>query len=413
MLTTAILRKKNMLEILKVIKKNRLISRPEIAHETKLTSVTVSTLIGELMRNNIVGEEGYADSIGGRKAVLYSFNNSAYYVIGINMKINMITIDLFDLGANKVLKGATVHLKEGQSVEDTVSAMIRNIKKLIADSKGQFNDIIGIGVTLPGRVDYENGLVCHLTNLKNWVNIPLKSIIETETGIPTYIERDTNSHISYLKWLDITENKPNVVYCSIGEGIGAAVMIDGSVYHGDHGLAGEVGHTTINPDGPLCNCGNNGCVEVFTSNKAILEYYLEFHKESAMPDNKIIERLQGEYDEAELIDMLAKRALDGDAAADKAFSKASKYICACVVNIINTYNPSLIILECRWMRVAKKYFNETVSKIFEKTTLLGRNDMKVILNPIDDIFSQASSTIVLEQLFSDVDNNRLIGYKPV
>jgi predicted NBD/HSP70 family sugar kinase len=325
------------------------------------------------------------------------------------MKINTITIDLFDLDANKVLKGAPVHFKESQSVENTISAMLRNINKLIAESKGKFNDIIGIGVTLPGRVDYQTGLICHLTNLKKWVNIPLKGIIEAETGIPAYIERDTNSHIAYLKWLDVTENRPNVVYCSIGEGIGGAIMIDGSVYHGDHGLAGEVGHTTIDLNGPRCNCGNYGCVEVFTSNKAILGYYRENCKASSVPENEILRMFEGEYDEADVVDLLVKRAVEGDADADKAFSKASNYICASVVNIINCYNPSLIILECRWMKIAKKYFNEIVTRIFDKTTLLDRNDMKIILNPVDEIFSQASSTIVLEQLFSDVDNNRLIG----
>lgn len=409
MRTTADLRKNNMLKILKVIRNNHLITRPEIAKKTKLTGVTVSTLIGELMKNKIVVEEGLANSIGGRKAVLYRFNNSAYYIIGINMKINIITIDLFDLGANKVFKGVSVLFKEDQNVENTIAAMIRNIYKLITDTKEQFHEIIGIGITLPGRVDYENGLVCHLTNLKNWVNIPLKSIIETEFGIPTYIERDTNSHISYLKLLEITDNMTNVVYCSIGEGIGAAIMIDGNVYHGNNGLAGEVGHTTLDPDGPRCNCGNNGCVEIFTSNKAIINYYLSFHQKSAAPDNEITGALQDDYDDTELIDQLAQRALGGDIDADKAFSQASKYICACIVNIINTYNPSLIIMECKWMKTAKKYFNEIVSKIFDKTTLLNRNDMKIILNPIDDIFSQASSTIVLEKLFSDLDNNRLIG----
>lgn len=403
------LRKNNMLEILKVIKRSRLISRPEIAQQTKLTSVTVNTLIGELMKNNIVVEEGLANSIGGRKAVLYRFNESAYHIIGMNMKINIISIDLFDLGTNKVFKGTPVHLKEGQSVENIISAILRNLHKLIEDTKEEYPDIIGIGMTVPGRADYENGLVCHLPNLKNWVNIPLKSIIEAETGIPTYIERDTNSHMAYLKWQDVTENKDNVVYCSIGEGIGASVMIDGSVYHGDHGLAGEVGHTTLDPDGPKCNCGNYGCVEVFTSNKAIIDYYKAFHKESGMLDNEATHRLQDEYDEAEMIELLAVRAKSGDDAADKAFTKASKYICACMVNIINTYNPSLIILECKWMKEAKKYFNEIVTKVFEKTALLDRNDMKIILNPVDDIFSMASSTIVLEQLFSDVDNNRLIG----
>ncbi len=409
MLTTAMLRKNNMLEILKVIKKNRLITKPEIAQQTKLTTVTVNTLVSELVRKNIVAEEGYANSIGGRKPVIYRLNNDAYNIIGINLKLNTITVDLFDMSASKVSKGIVVQLKEDQSVENTISMIVRSINKILAEMNDESPKIIGIGITLPGRVDYESGLVCHLTNLTSWVNIPLKSIIEGETGIPTYIERDTNAHMAYLKWLDITENRPNVVYCSIGEGIGSAVLIDGSVYHGDHGLAGENGHNTLNPDGPRCKCGNNGCVEMYTSNKAIIENYLGFAQDAGTPDSELEETLKGDYDEADLVDMLARRALDGSEAAKKAFEKVSKYICSLMVNIINSYNPSLIILECRWMKVAKKYFNDVVARVFEKTALLNRNDMKIIHNPVDDIFGQASSTIVLEQLFSDVDNNRLIG----
>jgi predicted NBD/HSP70 family sugar kinase len=396
-----------MLEILKAIKKNRLISRPEIAQQTRLTSVTVNTLICELMKNRIVTEEGFANSVGGRKAVVYRFNASAYYIIGVSMQIKAVTIDLFDLDATKVMKGRTVHLEEGESVENIISDIIQSIQELIHNSQGQFHDIIGIGVTVPGRVDYENGVISHLTNLKGWVNIPLRDIIEREVNIPTFIERDSNSHISYLKWIDVTENRSNVVYCGIGEGIGAAVLINNSVYHGDTGLAGEVGHTTLELDGPPCNCGNFGCVEALASNKAILNYYkdlVDAQRRSAVDD-----LLQKEHDENACIPMLTQLALNGDEAADAAFSKAAKYLCACIGNIINTYNPSLIILECKWMKEARKYFNDITSKVFERNSLLDRNDVKIILNPVEDIFSRASSTIVLEHLFSDVDNNRLIG----
>jgi predicted NBD/HSP70 family sugar kinase len=399
-----------MLEILKIIKKNRIVSRPEIALQTKLTSVTVSTLIGELMKNNIVVEEGFANSIGGRKAALYRFNESAYYIIGVNMRLSNVSIDLYDLGAKMVHRGAVIHMKEGQSVENIISAIIRGIHKLIADTKDKYPETIGIGVTVPGRVDFEHGLICHLTNLKDWVNIPLKDILEAETGIRTYIERDTNSHISYLKWLDVTENRSNVVYCEVGDGIGAAVMIDGSVYRGEHGLAGEVGHTIVDLDGPLCNCGNHGCVEVFSSNKAITDQYLKNYKElNGREDEELVAQLSGDYDDNEVIDMLAHRALAGDAAADKAFTRACRYVFACMVGVVNTYNPSLIIIESQWMRTARRYFTDLVTKVFESNRLLDRKDIKIILNPVDDIYSQGCSTIILEQLFSDIDNNRLIG----
>ncbi len=409
MLTTSTIRKNNMLEVFRVIKRKRIVSRPEIAQQTNLTNVTVRKIIGELMKSNIVMEEGYAKSYGGRKALLYRLNKNACFIIGINMKINSITIDLFDLEATKVFKGNPVCLKDSQSVENTIWTLLRSIHRLIKDTAEKYHHIIGIGVTLPGRIDHEKGLVSHLTHLDNWVNIPLRDIIEAETGIPTCIERDTNSHISYLKWLDITENRPNVVYCSIGEGIGSAVMIEGSVYHGDHGLAGELGHTTLNPDGPKCSCGNYGCVELYTSNKAILNYYRENLPESGNRISDILGLLQSGNDEADIIDILAKQALGGDADADRAFAKASGYIGCYIVNIINSYNPSLIILECRWMRIVGRLFDEILRKIFESTALINMNDVKIILNPVEDIFSFASSTIVLEQLFSKVKNNRLIG----
>lgn len=408
MKTTANLRKGNLLEILRVIRMHKRITRPEIAKKTKLTSVTVSTLITELVARNIVLEEGFADSRGGRKAVVYKFNNNAYNIIGVNLSLNRLTIDIYDLEGAKIAEGISTASHIGQTVENTVSIIVKGINTIIKDTKKKKSEIIGIGVLVPGRVDYDNGIVVYLPNISNWINIPLKNMIESEVGIPTLVERDTNSHILYLGLQGISDQYTNVVYCSFSEGIGAAVQIEGTVFRGDHGLAGEVGHTIIEPDGPLCSCGNHGCVESLASCRAIGNYYVEELEKNGRDTAEVLE-LINTLPEMEWAEQLAVRANEGDEAADRAFTIATKYLCICTHNIINSYDPEQIIIECKWMRIARKYFNQLVSSIFDSHSTMDRNDVKIILNPVDDIFAVATFAVVIESLMHSPVNNRLIS----
>ena len=399
------LRKSNMLNILKIVKKFGPVTRPEIAHHTKLTNVTVNTLVTELMKNCIVTEEGLTTSSGGRKAMQYRFNSSAYYIIGVTMRITRVSIDLYDLGANRVKEGLAVSLEFGRSVEDIISEMVSSIKALTMSTPSV--EILGIGVAVPGRVDHKRGVIYHLPNLVDWVNIPLKGILEDKTGLPTFIERDVNSHLAYLKWLDVVEYENDVVYFDVEEGIGGSLLMDGIVHHGVHGLAGEIGHTTLNPDGSLCNCGNYGCAETYISHRALLQYYreaLELIGET-LRYKTLKERASSEKDQ---IRFLVRLAEEGDGVAQSVFVQASKYVVALILNIINTYDPALIVIECMWLKQNRFYFDKIVSEVFKRTLLLDRNDIKIMLNPVENIYNESSSTIVMEHLFTDINNNRFI-----
>ncbi len=408
--TTTSLRKKNLLEILKVIRTNQLITRPDIAKKTKLTKVTVSTLIAELVDRNIVIEEGHADSKGGRKAVVYRFNNNAYNIIGVNISLEKISINMYDLSGKCIFEGEAATSHKDQTVEETVSIISKNVHKLLETTGVDKEEIIGMGVLVPGRVDFGAGIVRYLPNIKNWINIPLKSILEGELGIPTMIERDTNGSILYLKHQGLTGGLDNVVYASIHVGIGTGVQIDGEVYHGDHGLAGETGHTIIMPDGPLCSCGNYGCVESLSSHAAIARYYTEAIEVKGLKGSAPLKTIE-EMAEPDWIDALAANANNGDEAADYAFSHATQYLCIYVHNLITTYDPGQIILECKWMKIARKYYNQLVSNIFDFHSIMDRTDVKITLNPLYDFFTDASSAVIIENFMQNIDRNWLISKK--
>lgn len=406
--TTADLRKRNMLEILKVVRSNPLISRPEIAKIANLTSVTVSTLISELLKRNIVIEQGEADSTGGRKAMVYSFNQNSKYIIGVNIQIEMISVDLFDLSGLRVHKGARIKVEKMQSAEQTIYLMINEIKELMYLTENTPKKILAVGVTLPGVVDYKTGIAHKIANLGKWNDVPIKERFEDELELPVYVESDTNSHLAYLKWADTLDINGNASYLLIGDGIGGSVMIDGAIYHGEHGLAGEVGHITLEIDGPPCSCGNRGCFEVLASNSAIIRYYANEMAKAGKDTAHIDLILGNRLAENDFILEMAKKAEDNDREADLAFKKASKYIRVCLSNMINTFDSSLLIIECKWMREARKYFNEIVSGVFDINKLVRRNDVKIVLNPVEDIQRVSTYVVVIDKLFTDLDDNALI-----
>lgn len=405
--TTADLRKRNMLEILRVVRGNPMISRPEIAKKANLTSVTVSTLMSELLKRNIVVEQGEADSTGGRKALVYSINENSKYIIGVNIQIEMISVDLFNLSGLRVHKGARIKTQKDQTAEDTIYLMTSEIKSLLQQTENVGRKILGVGVTLPGVVDYKTGIAHKIANLGKWIDVPLKERFEDELHLPVYVESDTNSHLAYLKWADVADINGNVSYVMIGDGIGGAVMIDGTIYHGEHGLAGEVGHITLDIDGPACSCGNKGCFEVLASNSAIIRYYAEELKKSGKAADEVSAILGIRSAENDMILELARR-VETEREADLAFSRASRYILACLSNMINTFDSSLLIIECRWMREARKYLNNIISGVFEINKLIRRNGVKIVLNPVEDIQRVSTAVVVIDKLFSDLDDNALL-----
>ena len=395
MSTTAMLKKKNKLEILNVLKRAEKISKPDMAKNTRLTLASVGSFINELLRQGLVTEEGCFDSQGGRKAVAYRFNKDRYYIIGIDMESNRITAGIYNLSGE--LSGELVQIGSPSvlSVEETLSRMIQTIQALLTVFDRE--KIIGIGIGVPGKVDTRNGMIIKLTNLVNWVNIPLKDIIERETGIPVYVERDTNATLSCLKWFTVTGGHSNVVYAGIGDGIGGGILIDNKVFHGSHGVAGEIGHISMDVHGAACNCGNRGCIEVIASENAIIRKVEAGLKEAGIP----LERPLTIMDVIRLVK-------EENGIARAVLAEASKYIAIWLVNIIHSYGPSLIVLECRWLRELDEFFNGVVSDIYENTRLADRREISILMNPVEDAARKGSAMIVIERLFHDVEDNRLL-----
>ncbi|MCC5467281.1 ROK family transcriptional regulator [Pelosinus baikalensis] len=316
----------NKMIVLNTIYKKRPISRAEIAKVTGLNKSTVSALVDELLTEELVLEMGTGESQGGRKPVNLSINKEVGNIIGIDLGVNYILSIMTNFAGEiiweKRIDLQHTHNSPGQRIADLQTL----IRETIENASQTVRGIIGIGIGVPGIVNYEQGLILSAPNL-GWENIELRSIIEQKFGVPVFIDNEANAGAIGEKWFGAGKRADEFLYISAGTGIGAGIIINNELYRGSRGLAGEIGHMTVSLDGIPCSCGNTGCLEEYSSEKALFRY---------MKEHICVEELT--------IFNIIDNAIAGDDVSRRAFEYVGKYLGIGVANLINAFNPQLVII---------------------------------------------------------------------
>ncbi|MFJ9204146.1 ROK family protein [Bacillus velezensis] len=317
----AFVKKVNQKLLLNEILKNSPISRAKLSEMTGLNKSTVSSQVNTLMKENLVFEIGQGQSSGGRRPVMLVFNKKAGYSVGIDVGVDYINGILTDLEGTIVLDQH--HHLECNSPEIMKDILIDMIHHFIANMPQSPYGLIGIGICVPGLID-KNQKIVFAPN-SNWRDIDLKSFIQKKFNVPVFIENEANAGAYGEKVFGAAKNHDNMIYVSIGTGIGIGVIINNDLYRGVGGFSGEMGHMTIDFNGPKCSCGNRGCWELYASEKALIKSLQT--KEKKVSTQDII-------DLAHLKDIGTLHALQN----------FGFYLGIGLTNILNTFNPQAIIL---------------------------------------------------------------------
>ena len=259
-----LVKKMNLKTLFKEIIRKSPISRAELSKITGLNKSTVSSQINTLIEKNLVFEIGQGQSSGGRRPVMLVFNKKAGYALGIDIGVDFINGILTDLGGNVVAS----QYKETavSSAEEAIAILFSLIDELISSVPDSRYGLVGIGVCVPGIVDKNEEIV--FTPNSDWIVKDLKSIIEQKFSVPVLIENEANAGAYGEKVFGAAKNLSNIIYVSIGTGIGIGIIINQELYRGNNGFSGEMGHMTIDFNGPKCSCGNRGCWELYASERA-------------------------------------------------------------------------------------------------------------------------------------------------
>jgi glucokinase len=220
-----------------------------------------------------------------------------------------------------------------------IAEMCEHIRKLRNQFSGRY-EFAGVGVGVPGIIDLEAGTVCAAPNLVDWNNYPVKAEIQRRLGTPVILENDANCAALGEKWLGAGRDSNGLCMVTLGTGVGGAFIFNGEIWHGMIGMAGEIGHMTVTPDGPSCGCGNRGCLEQFASATAIKRMATE--AAAAGQATELADAISATPEFS--AKMVFQYALQGDAAAQRIFDTVGWALGVVLSSLVDALNLPMYVI---------------------------------------------------------------------
>lgn len=353
-----LVKRENKSIVLHLIMNNFPISRADVAQKSGLNKGTVSSLVAELLEEQLIYESGPGESSGGRRPVMLLFNQGAGYSIGLDLGVNYILGVLTDLQGNIILNKHEKY--KNLSFEDTLDRVKKVISFLIHAAPPSPYGIVGIGIGAPGIVNKEGDIL--LAPNLGWKDVSLTAALEEAFSIPVIVENEANAGAYGEKKFGLGQAFDNLIYVSAGIGIGTGIIINGELYKGINGYSGEFGHMTIDKNGMQCRCGNKGCWELYASEQSLLSKASEMNL-----------GIKNDVNLGEIISL----AENGEQAAIQLLEETGQNLGLGIINIIHAFNPQQIIIGNR-LAAAGQWIEPQVRDAIGKFTLpFHQRDIKV------------------------------------
>jgi glucokinase len=287
---------------------------------------------------------------------------------GTNVRIGIVTPD------GKVLEkkqySVDISKKALELFDELISKLTVSIQKEIKKSK----ELIGIGIGIAGTIDMERGIIVDSPNIRGLKGFALRDFLEKRIPYPIAIENDANAFTLGEGWVGAAKGCKHYCGITLGTGVGGGMVVAGEILHGTKGMAGEVGHMVIDPEGPLCGCGGRGCLEVYASATAIRRMTLEAIEIGK--GRKILTLKKGPQPLTS--ENIFEAAKSGDLTAKKIFHEMGRYLGLGLVNLINLFNPEKIVIGGKVSR-AWDYFIQSVSETVQERAMKGpREKLQIV-----------------------------------
>lgn len=356
-----LIKKINTVSILKVIRENGPISRADISKIIGLNSATVSNNVSELLNKKIIKETGSGESSGGRRPIFLELNNNRLYIIGVDMGIKKVTTGLIDIDGN-IINKVVVLFKEKSSINDIMKIIKKSIYEVIKGYDETLEKVAGIGMGIHGIVDIQKGTLIYAPAF-NWHNVEISRVFEEEFKVPIIIENDTRAMALGEKWFGIAKDSQDFILLNIGTGIGAGIYLNDDLYRGNNFGAGEIGHVNMSNEKIICACGKYGCFEALASGVGIVNRFINEIKRGRK--SNIINK----FDILDITsEIIYKEALGGDELSIEILKETGKYIGKAVSMLINTLNPSMILI-AGGVSKAEEFIYEEIKKVVTEKCL--------------------------------------------
>ena len=317
------LHRANLERVVRAVRMAGSLTQAEIARGTGLSAATVSNIVRELKDGGTV--DVTPTSAGGRRARSVSLSGDAGVVVGVDFGHTHLRVAVGNL-AHQVLAEESEPLDVDASSADGFGRAEHLVNRLIETTGTSPGKVIGVGLGVPGPIDVVSGTLGSTAILPGWSGINPSDELASRLGVPVYVDNDANlGALGELVW-GSGRGVKDLAYIKVASGVGAGLVIDGHIYRGPGGTAGEIGHITLDESGPVCRCGNRGCLETFTAAR----YVLPLLRPSHGPDLTM--------------ERVVQLAREGDPGCRRVVGDVGRHIGSGVANLCNLLNPSRVVL---------------------------------------------------------------------
>jgi glucokinase-like ROK family protein len=377
------------------------ISRAQLVATSGLNKSTVGSLLAQLQDWGFVRESGMSEPRPGRPGVLIDLNPDAGRMIGVEIGVGFISVIVTDLKARavwqrKVETDGRERKFTSQRQTRVLDLAERVVRRAISEAASRHR-LFGIGLGVPGLVDHATGTLLFAPNLR-WRDVPLRDRWALRFGVPVIVENEANAAALGEQMLGAARGVDDFIYLSAGVGLGGGLVMGGRLYGGTGGFAGEVGHMTILPDGPQCNCGNRGCWETLVGPTAILRKVRQAAVGARVPSLPALGKSAATLRMQHVLDAAAQ----GDPLILEVLSDVGRYLGIGIANLVNTFNPRRVVLG-GVLSLAGPYFLPRARQEFAARALAApRQGVEIALSAFKfDAGVMGGVSLILRRILSD------------
>lgn len=336
--TTKVLKEANKYLIMQCILNYEPITTEEIVKKTSVSRPTVLEILKELTEEGYIVKNGYSESTGGRSPALIYVNRDSCFAVGVDFEFPKVRLAVSNIKA-EIIKLKELKFSLNEIPDNIKKSLISEIGSLLESTEIPLNKVIGIGLGLSGLIDKAKGKSVHIERIKGWRDVNIQKELEDVFGVPVYINNDVHLLGLVEKKKYMVPEQNDFIYIGIRSGIGSSIFYHGKPFNGCNGNAGFIGHTTVDANGPLCFCGNRGCLDVFSGELAMNEQYEKICRS---------EGIDFKEEQFFTVQQFIEKAKEGDKVCMGILKQAGYYLGVAIANMVKTLEiPTVIIGACQ------------------------------------------------------------------
>jgi glucokinase-like ROK family protein len=351
-------------------------SRLLLAERLAYSKTKANSVIASLLDQGLLEETGLQGSTGGRRPETVQLNGKLGVLVGADLGATSLDVAIMDPGLNVLARHSeAADVRSGPGV---VLARVRQLmRQLLVQCDKTPRQVIGIGIGVPGPVDFASGQLVNPPLMPHWDSFSIRDYLREDYTAPVFVDNDVNLMALGELWR-LQRSLSNFLVIKVGTGIGCGIVCHGEVYRGANGSAGDVGHICVDVNGPRCHCGNLGCIEIMAGGPAIARMGMEAAAcgESAL----LAECLQGN---GVITPMdVAQASRNGDAAANRIIQHAGNLIGQMLASVVNFFNPSHVFIGGGVTRTGPLFLASVRQSVYQRSLALSTRHLEIQYTPL-------------------------------